>query len=287
MSFAAGIDVGGTKCLGVLIDIDGRVVNEVRRPTPTAESLVATLVEIVDELGDHATVGIGVPGLIAREGVIRSSPNMSTAIEFPIRDLLEDALGQRVWCDNDATCAALAEWQRGAGVGSRDMWMVTLGTGIGGGLITGGVLQHGAHGHAGEVGHMVVQADGIACPCGQRGCWERYASGAGLSMLAGGVSGEHLIAQVRNGDSAAKQVIARYSQWVALGLANIANMSDPDTIVIGGGVMVNADLLLPLIEQHFSALLYAPLHRVHPVLKSAQLGEQAGAIGAALLHLHD
>ena len=287
MSFAAGIDVGGTKCLGVLIDVDGRVVNEVRRPTPTAESLVATLVEIVDELGDHATVGIGVPGLIAREGVIRSSPNMSTAIEFPIRDLLEDALGQRVWCDNDATCAALAEWQRGAGVGSRDMWMVTLGTGIGGGLITGGVLQHGAHGHAGEVGHMVVQADGIACPCGQRGCWERYASGAGLSMLAGGVSGEHLIAQVRNGDSAAKQVIARYSQWVALGLANIANMSDPDTIVIGGGVMVNADLLLPLIEQHFSALLYAPLHRVHPVLKSAQLGEQAGAIGAALLHLHD
>ena len=134
---------------------------------------------------------------------------------------------------------------------------------------------------------MVVQADGIACPCGQRGCWERYASGAGLSMLAGGVSGEHLIAQVRNGDSAAKQMIVRFSQWVALGLANIANMSDPDTIVIGGGVMVNADLLLPLIEQHFSALLYAPSHRVHPVLKSAQLGEQAGAIGAALLHLHD
>ena len=287
MSFAAGIDVGGTKCLGVLLDADGRAVKEVRRPTPVADSLVATLAEIVVELGDHATVGIGVPGLIAREGVIRSSPNMSTAIEFPIRDLLEDALGERVWCDNDATCAALAEWQSGAGVGSRDMWMVTLGTGIGGGLITGGVLQHGAHGHAGEVGHMVVQADGVACPCGQRGCWERYASGAGLSMLAGGISGEQLMTQVRNGDTAAMQVIESFSQWVAIGLANIANMSDPDTIVIGGGVMVNADVLLPLIEQRFSALLYAPSHRVHPVLKSAQLGEQAGAIGAALLHLHD
>ena len=287
MSFAAGIDVGGTKCLGVLVDLDGRVVKEVRKPTPVAELLVATLAEIVQELGEHSSVGIGVPGLISREGVIRSSPNMSTAIEFPVRDLLEDALGERVWCDNDATCAALAEWQRGAGIGSRDMWMITLGTGIGGGLVAGGTLQHGAHGHAGEIGHMVVQADGVACPCGQRGCWERYASGAGLSMLAKGISGEEVIALARSGDKDAMQAIEHFSQWVAIGLANIANMSDPDTIVIGGGVMTNADLLLPLIQQRFSALLYAPSHRVHPVLRSAQLGEQAGAIGAALLHLHD
>jgi glucokinase len=274
VNLAAGIDVGGTKCLGVVIDDQGNVVREVRKPTPTADHLVETLASIVHELGEHTTVGLGVPGLISRNGVIRSSPNMITAIEFPVRD-------------NDATCAALAEWQRGAGVGSRDMWMVTLGTGIGGGLVSGGALQHGAHGHAGEVGHMVVQAGGDDCPCGQRGCWERYASGAGLSQLAGGIAGEEVINRARSGDVDSLQVLDTYCTWVALGLANIANMSDPDTVVIGGGVMENADILLPRIQERFATMLYAPSHRVHPVLKSAQLGERAGAIGAALLHLHD
>jgi glucokinase len=134
---------------------------------------------------------------------------------------------------------------------------------------------------------MVVQADGHECPCGQRGCWERYASGAGLSHLAGGVAGEVVIDRARSGDVASLQVIDAFCTWVALGLANIANMSDPDTIVVGGGVMENTDMLLPRIQERFSTMLYAPNHRVHPVLKSAQLGERAGAIGAALLHLHD
>jgi glucokinase len=287
VSLAAGIDVGGTKCLGVVVDDRGSVVREVRKPTPTADQLVVTLASIVHELGEHTSVGLGVPGLISRDGVIRSSPNMITAIEFSVREQLANALGETVWCDNDATCAALAEWQRGAGVGSRDMWMVTLGTGIGGGLVSGGALQHGAHGHAGEVGHMVVQANCDDCPCGQRGCWERYASGAGLSRLAGGASGEEVIIRARSGDVDALRVIDTFCTWVALGLANIANMTDPDTIVIGGGVMENADMLLPRIQERFATMLYAPNHRVHPVLKSAQLGERAGAIGAALLHLHD
>jgi glucokinase len=287
VSLAAGIDVGGTKCLGVVIDDHGKIVREVRKPTPTADRLVATLASIVHELGEHASVGLGVPGLISRDGVIRSSPNMNTAIEFSVREELANALGEPVWCDNDATCAALAEWQRGSGVGSHDMWMVTLGTGIGGGLVSGGALQHGARGHAGEVGHMVVQANGDACPCGQRGCWERYASGAGLSQLAGGVAGEVVIDRARSGDVASLKVLDEFCTWVALGLANIANMSDPDTIVVGGGVMENADVLLPRIQKRFATMLYAPSHRVHPVLKPAQLGERAGAIGAALLHLHD
>ena len=287
MSFAAGIDVGGTKCLGVVIDDRGQIIREVRKSTPAADQLVETLASIVHELGEHSSVGLGVPGLISRDGVIRSSPNMVTAIEFPVRELLANALGEVVWCDNDATCAALAEWQRGAGVGSENMWMVTLGTGIGGGLVSGGALQHGAHGHAGEVGHMVVQANGDACPCGQRGCWERYASGAGLSQIAGGVAGEVVIDRARSGDSESLNVLDEFCTWVALGLANIANTSDPDTIVIGGGVMENADILMPRIQRHFATMLYAPSHRVHPVLKSAQLGERAGAIGAALLHLHD
>lgn len=287
MTLAAGIDVGGTKCLGVVVDGSGVIVREVRRPTPTADLLVGVLQEIVLELGEHDTVGVGVPGLISRQGVIRSSPNMSTAIEMPVRERLSDALGERVWCDNDATCATLAEWQMGAGVGAQDMVLVTLGTGIGGGIVSGGVLQHGAHGHAGEAGHMVVDAHGDPCPCGQRGCWERYASGAGLARLAGGLSGEEVVGRARRGDGAAVTVVNTYCEWVALGLANLANFSDPDVMVIGGGVMEAVDILLPPIRQHFARLLYAPSHRQHPRVVGAELGERAGAIGASLLHLHD
>lgn len=287
MTLAAGIDVGGTKCLGVSVDSSGVIIREIRKPTPTADLLVGVLQEIVHELGEHDTIGVGVPGLISRQGVIRSSPNMVTAIEMPVRDQLSKALGEHVWCDNDATCATLAEWQFGAGVGAQDIVLVTLGTGIGGGIVSGGVLQHGAHGHAGEAGHMVVDAHGEPCPCGQRGCWERYASGAGLARLSGGFSGEEVINRARLGDDEAMYVVDTYCKWVALGLANLANFSDPELIVIGGGVMEAADVLLPKINTHFARLLYAPSHRQHPRVVGAELGERAGAIGASLLHLHD
>lgn len=287
MTLAAGIDVGGTKCLGVSVDSSGVIIREIRKPTPTADLLVGVLQEIVHELGEHDTIGVGVPGLISRQGVIRSSPNMVTAIEMPVRDQLSKALGEHVWCDNDATCATLAEWQFGAGVGAQDIVLVTLGTGIGGGIVSGGVLQHGAHGHAGEAGHMVVDAHGEPCPCGQRGCWERYASGAGLARLSGGFSGEEVINRARLGDDEAMYVVDTYCEWVALGLANLANFSDPELIVIGGGVMEAADVLLPKINTHFARLLYAPSHRQYPRVVGAELGERAGAIGASLLHLHD
>ena len=283
MSFAAGIDVGGTKCLGVVVDNHGTILREVRKPTPAADQLVETLASIVQELGEHSSVGLGVPGLISRDGVIRSSPNMVTAIEFPVRELLANALGDVVWCDNDATCAALAEWQRGAGVGSEDMWMVTLGTGIGGGLVSGGVLQRGSQGFAGEIGHMIVDPQGPPCPCGKRGCWERYASGSGLAFLGGSDSGESVITAARTGDKTALDVIDRFANWVALGLANLANITDPDTIVIGGGLSQAADVIMSPIGEWFNKLLYAPEHRRHAALRVAELGEHAGAIGAALL----
>lgn len=179
--------------------------------------------------------------------------------------------------------------------------MVTLGTGIGGGVITGGTLLRGAHGFAGELGHMVVDPTGPPCPCGKQGCWERYASGTGLGRLAreaaeggrldavvalaGGdedaVRGEHVTQAARAGDPAALQLLDQLAWWIALGLANLANILDPSVVVIGGGLVEAADLLLEPVRRHFGELVMGGSARPAPRIVAAELGEQAGAIGAA------
>ena len=279
-----GIDVGGTKCLGVAIDDSGKVVQQFRLPTPHADELCNTLIEIAEQLGEAESLGIGVPGLISPEGVIRASPNLVGAKELPLRQMLEEQLGKKVLVENDATCAALGEWKMGAAQGATDAWVITLGTGIGGGFISGSVLQRGAHGFAGEVGHMVVDPDGPLCPCGRNGCWERFASGNGLSFLAHGEKGEDVLSRAKAGASDALSVVDTFSKWVALGLVNLTNMTDPEVIVVGGGVIVSADVVMPRIGHWFEQLLYSSKHRAHPRLVAAQLGEQAGAIGAAMLN---
>jgi len=278
-----GIDVGGTKCLGVALDDSGKVVRQYRLPTPHADALCDTLVEIVAQLGEFNLIGIGVPGLISPEGVIRASPNLVGAKELALRQMMQDRLGKKVLVENDATCAALGEWSSGAAHGATDAWVITLGTGIGGGFISGSVLQRGAHGFAGEVGHMVVDPDGPLCPCGRNGCWERYASGNGLSYLANGEKGEDVLSRAKAGAADALGVVDTFAKWVALGLVNLTNMTDPDVIVVGGGVIVSADVVMPRIAHWFEQLLYSPKHRAHPRLVAARLGEQAGAIGAAML----
>ena len=280
-----GIDVGGTKCLGVAVDDDGKVVQQYRLPTPHADALCDTLVEIVAQLGEFKSIGIGVPGLISPEGVIRASPNLVGAKELALRQMMQDRLSKKVLVENDATCAALGEWKSGAAQGATDAWVITLGTGIGGGFISSSVLQRGAHGFAGEVGHMVVDPDGPLCPCGRNGCWERYASGNGLSYLANGEKGEDVLSRAKDGAADAIDVVDTFAKWVALGLVNLTNMTDPDVIVVGGGVIVSADVVMPRIAHWFEQLLYSPKHRAHPRLVAAQLGEQAGAIGAAMLDL--
>ena len=280
-----GIDVGGTKCLGVAVDDSGKVVQQYRLPTPHADALCDTLVEIVTQLGEFKSLGIGVPGLISPEGVIRASPNLVGAKELALRQMMQDRLSKKVLVENDATCAALGEWKSGAAQGATDAWVITLGTGIGGGFISSSVLQRGAHGFAGEVGHMVVDPDGPLCPCGRNGCWERYASGNGLSYLANGEKGEDVLSRAKDGAADAIDVVDTFAKWVALGLVNLTNMTDPDVIVVGGGVIVSADVVMPRIAHWFEQLLYSPKHRAHPRLVAAQLGEQAGAIGAAMLDL--
>jgi glucokinase len=220
----------------------------------------------------------------------------------PLRDALRTRLGVPVYVDNDATCAAWGEHTAGAARGLSDFVLVTLGTGIGGGLVREGTIDRGNNGFAGEIGHMVVDPNGPECPCGQRGCWERFASGSGLGRLArdlamagrsrrvvdlaGGdpeaVRGEHVAQAAREGDDAALVLIARFARWVALGLVNLANILDPAAFVIGGGLVSMADLLLDPTRAAFAELDYASSRRRVDIVR-AELGERAGAIGAAAL----
>ncbi|HSL73043.1 MAG TPA: ROK family protein [Ilumatobacteraceae bacterium] len=304
-----GIDVGGTKAQGVALDGSGVVVATSLRPTPrgtgSLPALIDTLVDLAHELGvgDGGVLGVGVPGLVTLDGVLRASPNLDGVAEFDVAGLLRERLGCRVLVDNDATCAAVAEWQSGVGRGTDCMVLVTLGTGIGGGLVVNGQLQRGAHGFAGEFGHMVVDPNGPRCPCGRRGCWERYASGSGLAMFAreaatgrrlhhvvrhaGGdpqaVRGEHVQAAAREGDPEALAVIDDFARWVALGLSNLTNVLDPEMFVLGGGLAAGADLYLDPIVRWYGELLYQPHLRPVPRIEFAHWGPLAGAVGAALL----
>ena len=267
-----------------MLDDAGTVVVEGRRPTPKGgEAVVRELAEFAQELAPYDTLGVGVPGLVTREGVLRAAPNLIGATEVLVGPLLAEMLGHPVAVDNDATCAILAEWQHGVARGYDDVLLVTLGTGIGGGLVMGGALQRGTNGFAGEIGHMVVQPDGPLCVCGRRGFWERFASGRGLQMLAVGRLGEDVVEAARAGDRESLVIVETFAHWVALGLVNLTNVLDPACIVLGGGLATAPDIFLPPIQREFTTLLYSSEHRPQPVLAFAQLGERAGAIGAALL----
>jgi glucokinase len=302
-----GIDVGGTKALGVALDESGSVVAQDLRPTPRGENsldpLIDTLVELAQSLGVDGSLGVGVPGLVTREGVLRAAPNLDGVANFEVGRLVSERLGHPVSVDNDATCATVAEWQLGAAAGTDNMMLVTLGTGIGGGLVANGAVQRGMNGFAGEFGHMVVHPNGPRCPCGRRGCWERYASGSGLAMLAreaatgrrlravvehaGGdpqnVRGEHVQAAAREGDQDALAVIDDFGRWVALGLSNLTNAFDPEMFVLGGGLAAGAELYLEPITRWYGELLYQPHLRPMPRIEFAHWGPQAGAVGAALM----
>jgi len=302
-----GLDVGGTKVLGVLVDsaAPGTVLAEERVPTPDGGSgLVETLLTLARFLSaEPLSIGVGVPGLVDHQGALRAGAHLRHLRDVPIETELRARTGVRVEVDNDANCHALAEHAAGAAVGADDAMVITLGTGIGAGLITAGRLVRGARGFAGEPGHMIVDPNGPPCPCGQRGCWERFASGTGLARLArdaahggrldaavalaGGdpdvVRGEHVTAAARAGDAESLTVLGELAHWIALGLANLVNILDPAVIVVGGGLVDAADLLLPEVRTRLRDLALAGRQRPEVRIVPAALGERAGAIGAALL----
>jgi len=302
-----GIDVGGTKVLGVALDParPTEVRAEQRVPTPDGGAgLVDTLLALADSLaGPSAAIGVGVPGLVDRRGTLHMGPHLRRLHDVALAELLFERSGRPTIVDNDANCHAVAEQVGGAARGYDEALVVTLGTGIGAGIITGGHLLRGANGFAGEPGHMVVDPNGPPCPCGKRGCWERFASGTGLGRLArdaaeggrldavvelaGGdpeaVRGEHVTVAARAGDAGALAVLGQFAHWIALGLANLVNVLDPAVIVIGGGLVEAADLLLPEVQSRFAGLVMAGERRPVVPIVAAELGERAGAIGAALL----
>jgi glucokinase len=284
-----GVDLGGTKLLGIVLDDDGRIAAEARLPTPSgADAVVDAIAEVVGVLGASGMpVGVGAPGLIDHQGTLRFAPNLPGVVEVPLRALLWTRLGVPVVIENDATAACWAEREVGAAVGADDVVVVTLGTGIGGGIVSGGRLQHGANGFAGEIGHMVIDPNGPPCPCGKRGCWERFASGSGLGRMAAeqglGERGEDVTAAALAGDARAQKLLAEFGWWVALGLVNLAYILDCSLFVLGGGLVEAGDLLLDPVRAAFTALLAGSAHRPPVALAPAVLGSNAGAIGAALL----
>ncbi len=302
-----GIDVGGTKVLGVIADPHtGAVLDRERRPTPKSdpEHLPRVIIDVVDALierhGVPSAIGVGVPGLVDRAGVLRYGPNVRGVLGLDIAPRLRSMFRVPVIATNDANNAAVAEHRWGAARGANHVIVITQGTGIGGAIIANGAVLLGANGFAGEPGHMLVERDGHRCACGQRGCWESVSSGAGLVnltrdlvaegraggivALAGGVvehlRGEHVAEARRLGDPDAAEVTKRFADWVARGLASLINLLDPERIVLGGGLTEINDLFLDDVAARVDTYVLGSRFRPTVPIVGAQLGPEAGAVGA-------
>ncbi len=364
-ALAVGVDIGGTKVLTVLVDEQGVVLAERRRPLPTqpvgrtpptrvgpehrapvppgaaisshAVRLPALVAAVADDVAavigdtfgaeeeartghdarhgtpmsggtegggvgaDLAGVGVGVAGLVDGSGRVLAAPHLR-GVEGPgLAEALGQVLGRPVVVGNDATCAAVAEHWRGAARDADDAVVVTVGTGIGAGLVVGGRIVHGGHGFAGEPGHQVVDPLGPACPCGRRGCWERVASGSALGAaarqaaaggdadalvaLAGGdplaIRGEHVMAAAVAGDRTARGLVADLAHWLAVGLANLVVVVDPAIVVLAGGLSAAGPLLIDAVEAALAAPGVLPVGWPLVPVVPAVFGPAASAVGAA------
>ncbi len=307
-----GIDIGGTKVAGGVVDASGRVLARARADTPerseSPEVAENTIVGVVEDLlvraeGTVSTVGIGAAGFVAADrATIVFAPHLSWRHE-PLRDALAQRINLPIYIDNDANAAVWAEGKFGAARGEGNVMMVNLGTGIGGGILVDGRMIRGRFGIAGEFGHMQIVPDGQRCECGNRGCWEQYASGNALVREARGLMMAHspvvrdlaarvggdpqlltgpLITQAaREGDPIAVELLADIGHWLGLGIANLAAAFDPGMFVIGGGVSAAGDLLLGPARSTFRRHLTGRGYRPEASIAAAQLGNEAGLIGAA------
>lgn len=307
MAATIGVDVGGTKVLGGLIDDGGQIVATARAATPAADpaGTLDCIVEVVTKLAAERpvdAVGLAAAGWIDKaRATVMFAPNLAWRNE-PLRDKVAERTGLPVVVENDANAAAWAEFQFGAAREANDsMVMFTIGTGIGGGIVIGGELLRGAHGVAAEQGHYVVVPGGHLCGCGRRGCLEQYASGsalvrharataerdpqraAGLLELAGGrpeaINGPLVTSAARAGDRAALAAFDEIGHWLGTSLADFVNILDPEILVVGGGVIDAGDLLMgPVRQAYVDGLAQRgrlPVAEVRPAL----MGNTAGVIG--------
>jgi glucokinase len=313
MTLACGIDVGGTKIAGGVVDDAGSVLEElqVTSPATDAHAIEAAIEKLVTELATRhkiEAVGVGAAGYIDKSrSVVLFAPNLAWR-DLDLKADLEKTLGLPVVVENDANAAAWGEFQFGAGHDVDDLLLVTVGTGVGGGVVLDGSLYRGAFGVGAEIGHMRVVPDGIRCGCGNRGCFEMYASGSALVRearaaaragsllaadlvdLAGGdveaITGPLITQSARAGDPFALEQLASVGRWLGEGIASLAAVLDPAVVVIGGGVSAADDLLLDPVRRAFSTQLTGRGHRPILEIRRARLGNRAGLIGAADLSRH-
>lgn len=305
---AIGIDIGGTKVAAGVVDAEGRILSEARRSTPGNDprAVERVILELVEELSkDHRiwSVGIGAAGWMDLDGgTVLFSPHLAWRNE-PLRDNLQRLLRRPVLLANDADAAAWAEWRFGAGRGEDRLVCITLGTGIGGAMVMDGRVERGRFGVAGEFGHQIIMPGGHRCECGNRGCWEQYASGNALGREArilarnnspmaqdllaavggqpGKITGAVVTELALAGDAASRELIDEVGEWLGLGLANLAAALDPGLFVIGGGLCSAGDLLVEPARKAFARNLTGRGFRPAAGISLAALGPKAGLIGAA------
>ncbi|GAA2540609.1 ROK family protein [Pseudonocardia hydrocarbonoxydans] len=309
---AIGLDVGGTKIAGGVVDADGTLSTEIVEPTPEdsdAEAVSAVLLDIVGRLRekhpDVSAIGVGAAGIVQwPEGRMLWAPNNAYR-DWPVREQLEAATGLPAVIDNDANVAVLAEARLGPRP-YRELVLVTVGTGIGGGLVLDGRIYRGPTGRGAELGHIVLNPDGPVCGCGNHGCFEAYASGTALTRMGreaadddprgliarlgaeqGEVTGRTVTAAATQGDAVARDLFGRLGRWLGVGIASLANIFELEAVVVGGGLVSTGDLLLEPARRAAREFAYATQVREPVPIRPAVFGGDAGMIGAALLALED
>ena len=307
MGLTIGVDIGGTKIAAGVVDEEGALLTTNRVETPaTPEGVIDAIAEAVRGASaeyEVEAVGIGAPGYVDdKRATVLFTPNLSWRHE-PLKDKVEQRIDLPVVIENDANAAAWGEYRFGAGAGYGDVLCITIGTGLGGGVIIGGKLHRGRFGIAAEFGHIRMVPDGLLCGCGNQGCWEQYASGRALVRYAQqraaatperavellalgdgtpeGVRGKHISQAARRGDSVAVDSFRELARWAGAGLADLASLFDPGAFVVGGGVSDEGELVLDPIRKSYRRQLVGSRWRPHAEVLAAQLGGKAGLVGVA------
>ena len=308
-----GIDVGGTTAKAGVVDEEGKILAKSVCKTGKErafEDIAADMAELCrrvvresgHEMADIAAVGVGIPGeQDPRSGLVAFCNNLGW-VNVPLMQRLREALGLSVYVDNDANVAALAESAFGASRDVKSSILVTLGTGVGGGIVENRRVRTGAHGVGGEIGHMVMVVDGEKCNCGHRGCWEKYASATAIIRMgralmeekpdcalarqlggdAAQLNAKAVLDLAKAGDADCMGIFETYVKYLCVGLANLINIYDPDMIVLGGGVAYAGDFLLDAVRAALGDYVYCPALSWARV-ELARMGNDAGIIGAAML----
>jgi glucokinase len=297
MKYSIGVDIGGTNIPVALVDQAGKIVDIIEKKTQAhdgPDSVVKRIAESVKELCSKvdncslAGIGLGAPGALdIKKGIIITSPNLSGWNNVPLLKMLNEATGLKVKMDNDANCAAIGEHWIGGARGSNNAIIITLGTGVGGGIIIDGKIFRGSHGTAGELGHITIEKDGRLCNCGNKGCLEAYASATGAVITAKELglkvdTAYDIFVKAEQKDELAQKALEISGRYLGIGIASFANIFDPDVIVVGGGFSSAYKYLLPAAkDEAYNRSFKTIMDKLS--IKRAELGNNAGIIGAARL----